>query len=302
MQKITPHLWFDSQAEEAMHFYTSIFQHSKMAKIAYYGEAGAEVSGKPKGTVLTVTFELEGQEFGALNGGPVFHFSPAVSFFVNCKTQEEVNELWKKLSAGGKVLMELDRYPFSEKYGWLEDKFGVSWQLNLASRTQKITPSFLFVGEQHGKAEEAIHFYTSLFKNSSVIRIERYGAGEEAPEGTVKYAMFSLNGQEFIAMESNGEHPFTFTPAISFLVNCEAQEEVDELWDKLAQGGEIDPCGWLKDKYGVSWQIVPTVLGEMLSDRDPQKSEKVMKAMLQMKKIDIQALQQAYSSSRTDLT
>jgi len=302
MQKITPYLWFDSQAEEAMHFYTSIFQHSKMAKISYYGEAGAEVSGKPKGTVLTVTFELEGLEFGALNGGPAFHFSPAVSFFVNCKTQEEVDELWKKLSAGGKALMKLDRYPFSEKYGWLEDKFGVSWQLNLASRTQKITPSFLFVGEQHGKAEEAMQFYTSLFKDSSIIRIERYGAGEGAPEGTVKHAMFSLNGQEFIAMESNGEHPFTFTPATSFLVNCETQEEVDELWNKLAQGGEIEACGWLKDKYGVSWQIVPTVLGEMLSDRDPQRSEKVMKAMLQMKKLDIQTLQQAYSSSQTDLT
>jgi predicted 3-demethylubiquinone-9 3-methyltransferase (glyoxalase superfamily) len=294
MQKITPFLWFDSQAEEAMHFYTSIFKHSKIMNIARYGEAGAEVSGKPKGTVMTVTFELEGQEFGALNGGPSFHFSPAVSFFVNCKTQEEVDTLWEKLSTGGTVLMKLDTYPFSEKFGWLEDRFGISWQLNLASHTQKITPSFLFVGEQHGKAEEAIHFYVSLFENSSVIRIERYGAGEEDPEGTVKYAIFSLNGQEFIAMESKREHPFTFTPAISFLVNCQTQEDVDELWEKLAEGGEEEACGWLKDKYGVSWQIVPTVLGEMLGDTDPERSQKVMRAMLQMKKIDIKTLQEAY--------
>lgn len=294
MQKITPYLWFDNQAEEAVHFYTSIFQHSKMGNIAHYGEAGAKASGKPKGTAMTVTFELEGQEFIALNGGPYFHFSPAVSFFVNCKTQSEINELWEKLSAGGKVLMELDKYPFSEKFGWVEDKFNVSWQLNLASGSQKIAPFLLFVGEQHGKAEEAIHFYVSLFKNSSVIKIERYGAGEQEPEGTVKYAMFILNGQQFMAMESKREHPFTFTPAISFLVSCQAQEEVDNLWEKLAQGGEQDKCGWLKDKYGVSWQIVPTVLGELLHDTDPQRSEKVMKAMLQMKKIDIKTLQELY--------
>jgi predicted 3-demethylubiquinone-9 3-methyltransferase (glyoxalase superfamily) len=293
MQKIIPHLWFDNQAEEAMHFYTSIFHHSKVGNITRYGEAGP----RPQGSVMTASFELEGQQFVALNGGPYFTFSPAVSFFVNCETQEEVDELWKKLSAGGTVLMELQKYPFSEKYGWLEDPFGVSWQLNLASHTPKITPAFLFVGECHGKAEEAIQFYVSLFEHSSVIRIERYGAGEEAPEGTVKYAMFSLNGQQFIAMESNGEHPFTFTPAISFLVNCQTQQEVDQRWETFSEGGEQEDCGWLRDKYGVSWQIVPTMLGELLGDPDPGKSQRVMQAMLQMKKIDIKTLKHAYEQN-----
>lgn len=293
MQKIIPHLWFDNQAEEAMYFYTSIFHHSKVGTVTRYGEAGPG----PLGSVMTASFELEGQPFVALNGGPYFTFSPAISFFVNCGTQEEVDALWKKLSAGGTVLMELGKYPFSEQYGWLEDRFGVSWQLNLASHTPKITPAFLFVGEHHGKAEEAIHFYVSLFEHSSLIRIERYGADEEAPEGTVKFALFSLSGQHFIAMESNREHPFTFTPAISFLVNCQTQQEVDQWWETFSLGGEQENCGWLRDKYGVSWQIVPTVLGELLSDPDPAKSQRVMQAMLQMRKIDIKTLQRAYEQN-----
>jgi predicted 3-demethylubiquinone-9 3-methyltransferase (glyoxalase superfamily) len=246
---------------------------------------------------MAASFELEGQEFVALNGGPEFTFTPAISFFVNYETQEEVDALWEKLACEGTVLMELDKYPFSEKFGWVEDKFGVSWQLNLASRKQKIVPSFLFVGEQHGKAEEAMNVYLSLFENSSLIKIERYSTGEGEPEGTVKHALFELDGQEFMAMDSNREHPFTFTPAISLLVNCETQEEVDELWEKLAFGGEKEQCGWLKDKYGVSWQIVPTRLGEMLGDPDPERSQRVMKAMLQMKKIDILTLQEAYEQN-----
>jgi predicted 3-demethylubiquinone-9 3-methyltransferase (glyoxalase superfamily) len=290
MQKISSCLWFDDNAEEAVNFYTSIFKNSKIGSVARYGEEGPG----PKGRVMTMTFQLDGQEFMALNGGPHFTFSPAISFFVNCETQPEIDELWDKLSEGGTVLMELDTYPFSEKFGWVADKFGVSWQLNRASRTQKIAPFFMYVGKQHGKAEEAIHFYISLFKHSSILNIERYGAGQEEPEGTVMHAVFSLNGQEFMAMDSNREHPFTFSPAISLFVNCETQEEVDELWEKLSEGGEKEECGWLKDKYGVSWQIVPTVLGELMQDEDPEKSKRVMKTMLQMKKIDIKTLQEAY--------
>ncbi len=160
MQKITPCLWFDSQAEEAVHFYTSIFKNSKIGSVARYGEAGAKASGRPKGTVMIITFQLEGQEFMALNGGPIFKFTEAISFIVNCKTQKEVDRLWEKLSEGG---------------------------------------------------------------------------------------------------------------------------------DEQAQ-----QCGWLKDKYGVSWQIVPSVLGKMIQDKDPEKAERVMKAMLPMKKIDIKTLKQAY--------
>jgi predicted 3-demethylubiquinone-9 3-methyltransferase (glyoxalase superfamily) len=290
MQKIIPCLLFDGKAEEATDFYTSIFKNSKAVSIMRYGEAGPG----PKGTVMSATFQLDGQEFIALNGGPQFTFSPAISFFVNCETQKEVDDLWKKLSEGGTVLMELDKYPFSEKFGWVEDKFGVSWQLNLASRMQKITPFLMFVGKQHGKAEEAMNFYISLFNNSSIDGIERYGKSEEEPKGKVKHATFSLNGQEFMAMDSNREHPFTFSEAISLFVNCETQEEVDEFWEKLSEGGEKQRIGWLKDKYGVSWQIVPTVLGELLNDPGSEKSQRVMKAMLEMDKMDIGKLKQSY--------
>jgi len=153
---------------------------------------------------------------------------------------------------------------------------------------QKITP-FLWFDNQ---AEEAMNFYTSIFKNSKIGNVTRYGEGGPGPKGTVITATFQLDGQEFMAL--NGGPQFTFTEAISFFVNCETQQEVDELWEKLSEGGEKSRCGWLKDKYGLSWQIVPTALGEMLNDPDPVKSKRVMEAMLQMDKIDIKTLKQAY--------
>jgi predicted 3-demethylubiquinone-9 3-methyltransferase (glyoxalase superfamily) len=157
---------------------------------------------------------------------------------------------------------------------------------------QKITP-FLWFDDQ---AEEAVEFYTSIFKNSKIKSVTRYGEeGAKAagrPKGSVMTVVFELEGQEFIAL--NGGPVFTFSPAISFLLNCKTQKEVDELWEKLSEGGEKDRCGWLKDKYGVSWQIVPIVLGEMLQDKDPKKSRRVMEAMLRMDKIDIETLKQAY--------
>lgn len=153
---------------------------------------------------------------------------------------------------------------------------------------EKITPFLWF----DGKAEEAANFYTSIFKNSKIVNMVRYGEAGPGPKGTVMSAVFELNGQTFIAL--NGGPMFTFSPAISFFVNCEAQEEVDDLWEKLSEGGERQRCGWLKDKYGVSWQIVPTMLGQLLQDKDAEKSKRVMKAMLQMDKIDIAALKRAY--------
>lgn len=293
MKKIIPYLWFNNQAEQAVNLYISVFKNSKILDMSYYGEAGANISGESKGNVMTVNFELQGQEFIALNGGSVFTFTPAISFFVNCENTEEINNLWEKLSENGLVHMELNKYPFSERFGWVQDKFGVNWQLSLASHKQKITPFLMFVGEQQGKAEEAMDFYISLFNNSNFKEIQRYNSREEETGGTVKHAVFSLNGQEFMAMDSSGEHTFTFSEAISFFVNCETQEEVDELWKKFTDGGEEGQCGWLKDKYGVSWQIIPTALGEMLGGPDPVKSERAMEAMLQMKKIDIQNLKEA---------
>ena len=153
---------------------------------------------------------------------------------------------------------------------------------------QKITP-FLWCD---GKAEEAMNFYVSIFKDSKVVSVSRYGDAGPGPKGSVMSATFQLDGQQFYAL--NGGPHFTFTPAISFFVNCETQEEVDELWEKLSAGGEKSQCGWLKDQYGLSWQIIPSILGRLLQDKDPEKSKRVMNAMLQMKKIDLARLQQAY--------
>lgn len=287
-QKLTPCLWFNDNAEEAVTFYTSIFKNSKIKGVTRYGDAAAEASGRPKGSVMTLVFELEAQEFMALNGGPHFKFTPALSFFVWCETEKEINDLWKKLSEGGKALMELNKYPFAEKYGWCEDKFGVSWQVILSSRKQKISPALLFVKEQSGKAEEAMKFYTSLFENSKIESIAR-----DEKTGVVLHARFALAGQTFVALESPMDHPFTFTPAISFIVNCDNQQEVDEFWKKLSADKEAEQCGWLRDRFAVSWQIVPRALGEMMLNIDSQKSERVMKALLNMKKLDIQTLEQA---------
>jgi predicted 3-demethylubiquinone-9 3-methyltransferase (glyoxalase superfamily) len=153
---------------------------------------------------------------------------------------------------------------------------------------QKIIP-FLWLD---GKAEEAMNFYTSIFKNSKLINIMRNGEAGPGPEGTLMSATFQLDGQEFIAL--NGGPQFTFSPAISFFVNCKTQDEVDDLWMKLSEDGETQGPGWVKDKYGVSWQIVPLALGEMLNDPDSEKSQNVMKALLQMDKLDIKKLKQAY--------
>jgi predicted 3-demethylubiquinone-9 3-methyltransferase (glyoxalase superfamily) len=156
---------------------------------------------------------------------------------------------------------------------------------------QKITPFLWF----DGKAEEAMNCYISIFKNSKIVSVTRYGEAGPGPKGTVMTAKFELNGQEFVAL--NGGPQFTFTEAISFVVNCETQQEVDELWEKLSEGGEKSRCGWLKDKYGLSWQVVPTALVEMLQDKDTKKSNRVMQAMLQMDKIDIETLRHAYLAS-----
>jgi predicted 3-demethylubiquinone-9 3-methyltransferase (glyoxalase superfamily) len=284
-----------NQAEQAVKFYTSVYKNSKIGQISRYGDAGPG----PAGSVMTASFELEGLQFTALNAGPAFNFTPAISFFVSCETEDELDRIWAQLSTGGKVLMPLGEYPFSKKFGWLEDQYGLTWQLNLSRRAQKIIPFLLFVGKQHGKAEEAMQFYTSLFKDSAIEMIIRYGPGQYEPEGTVMQAVFRVDGQEFMAMDSAWEHQFAFTEAISLYVNCETQAEVDYLWERLGEGGDeaAQQCGWLKDRFGLSWQIVPSVLIKLLNDPDPVKARRVTEAMLQMKKIEIPALERAHETA-----
>jgi predicted 3-demethylubiquinone-9 3-methyltransferase (glyoxalase superfamily) len=189
LQEIAPCLWFDDQAEEAARFYLSIFTDSKIESIARYTKAGFEIHGRPDGSVMTVDFHLAGQNFTALNGGPLFKFTPAISFFVVCESEAEVDALWKALAHRGEVLMDLAKYDWSEKYGWLNDRYGLSWQIALgkfADAGQKITPSLMFVGAQNGRAEEALKYYASIFEGSGIDGILRYGPGEAVPPGRAK--------------------------------------------------------------------------------------------------------------------
>jgi len=298
-QNIIPNLWFDREAEEAAGFYTSIFKNSRIGHLMRATKAGFETTGVPEGSVVTVEFDLEDQKFVGINGGPLFKFTPAVSFLVACATKEEVDALWARLSEDGTVMMELGAYPFSERYGWTQDKYGLSWQvMAMGDRPikQKIIPTLMFVGEQCGKAEEAIKLYTSLFEKAGIGGIDRYGKGEEPDkEGTIRHAGFTLEGQEFAAMDSAYDHHFTFNEAISLLRTCETQAEIDRFWGKLtADGGQESMCGWLKDKYGVSWQIAPSILEKMLRDPDIEKVERVTEAFLKMQKLVIAELEKAY--------
>jgi predicted 3-demethylubiquinone-9 3-methyltransferase (glyoxalase superfamily) len=194
--------------------------------------------------------------------------------------------------------MELGAYPFSERYGWLQDKYGLSWQIIYSSGAdvkQKITPVIMFVGDVCGKAEEAVNFWTSGFRAAKIDMLLRFGKGEEPDkEGTLKYASFSLFGQEFGAMDSAHEHRFIFNEAISFIVNCDTQEEIDDYWNKLSAVPEAEQCGWLKDKYGFSWQVAPTGMDEMLVGNDRERIDRVTQAFLVMKKIDMAKLQEVY--------
>lgn len=292
-QQITPHLWFDNYAEEAARFYTSIFKDSKIKNMT-------TLHNTPSGTVEIFTVELLGQEFTLISAGPLFKFNPSVSFLITCSTKEEVDALWKRLTEGGAALMELAEYPFSEKYGWVQDKYGLSWQVMFIGDRkikQRIIPTLMFVGKQCGKAEEAINFYASVFGAARVSDILRYSKGEEPDkEGTVKHAAFMLEGQEFAAMDSARGHNFAFNESISFMVHCETQKEIDYYWGKLSADPKAEQCGWLKDKYGLSWQIVPNLMDEMLKDKDKKKIARVTEAFLQMKKLDIAKLKKAYES------
>ena len=282
-QKITPFLWFDHQAEEAAGFYTSVFRNSKIDRVVHFGEQ-----------VGVVDFSLDGQGFNAMNAGPAFQLNPTISFFVVCETEAETDEVWGKLLEGGKVLVHLDKYPWSEKYGWVQDRYGLSWQISLGKMEdtgQKFTPSLLFSGIQSGRAEEALHFYASVFSPSSITGILHYGAGGEGREGTVNHAQFSLCGQTFMAMDDSMESPDSFNEALSFVVDCEDQKEVDYFWDSLlAGGGQESMCGWLKDRFGVSWQVIPRALPKLLSDPDPEKAQRASAAMMKMRKIEVDKL------------
>ena len=304
-QKIAPHLWYDKEARQAAELYTSVLPHSTVSDVSTLQDT-------PSGDTDIVSFELWGQKFMAISAGPLFKFNPSISFIVNFDpllfgssptpeqaAREKLDAAWESLSEGGKVLMELGEYPFSKRFGWLEDKYGLSWQLILTDpqgdRRPPIIPAMLFVGENAGRAEEAINFYLSVFKDAKLGSMMRYGA-DQAPdeEGTVRFADFMLEGLWFTAMDSAHEHNFAFNEAVSLMVYCDDQDEIDYYWERLSAVPEAEQCGWLKDKFGVSWQIVPTSMDEMMQSGTPELVARVTEAFLKMKKFVLAELQRAY--------
>lgn len=299
MQKIIPHLWFDTEAKEAAEFYVSAFEDSSITSVVTLHDT-------PSGDAETVTFDLSGYSFMAISAGPYFKPNPAISFMVNfdpskdAKAKEKLDALWNTLSEGAKVMMPLQEYPFSKHYGWLEDRFGVSWQLILTDPEGEerpfIIPSLLFTKEVCGRAEEAGDFYVSVFKNTKRGMVARYPAGmEPEKEGTVMFSDFQLEGQWFTAMDSAQSHDFGFTEGVSLLVRCDSQEEIDYYWEKLSHVPEAEQCGWVKDQFGVSWQISPARLDEMMRDGTPEQIDRVVQAFLKMKRFDLAALESAYA-------
>lgn len=301
MQKIIPHLWFDTQAKEAAEFYTTLFPDSEITSVSTLKDT-------PSGDTDVVLFKLWGFEFQSISAGPLFKFNPSISFMVNFdpaqdpEAESRIDQVWGKLIDGGKALMPIDNYGFSPRYGWVEDKYGVTWQLILTDPDGEprpfIMPSFLFVGEKAGKAEEATDFYLSVFKNSKRGMISRYSAGMEPnKEGTVMFTDFHLEGQWFTAGDSALMHDFDFNEAISIIVKCEDQNEIDSYWERLSAVPEAEQCGWLKDKYGVSWQIVPKEMDEMMAKGTPEQIQRVTEAFLKMKKFDVAELRKAYEGT-----
>jgi len=309
--KIVPHLWFDREAVEAAKFYASVFPKSRVDSVA---PIPADTPSGPAGSCDIVEFTVFDQPFMAINAGPLFRINPSISFMVNfdplffgaaetreAEARKKLDEVWEKLTDGGKVMMPLDEYPFSKRYGWVEDRYGVSWQLILTDPAGEprpaIIPSLMFNGPNAGKAEEAIRYYVSAFRNAHLGSLHRYGPGQQ-PDGeeTIAFGEFMLENAWFAAMDSARTHGFAFNEGVSLLVYCEDQAEIDYYREKLSAVPEAEQCGWVKDRYGVSWQITWRQLDRMIADPDENRARRVAEAMLRMKTIDIAALEQAYAA------
>lgn len=317
MQKITPNLWFNGNAKEAVDFYTSVFPDANVIATSHYPkskeEGLADFQLNMAGKVLTIDFGIMDFRFVAINAGPEFTPNPSISFFITLDSKEEIDELWGKLADGGDEKMALTKYPFSEYYGWVQDKYNVSWQLILKNPDgdwrPKVMPSLLFTQDKNGKAEEAIGFYFSVFsakggsasggKNSPSAAstdslqassgqvkqgqlVRRTEDDPMAKAGTLSFGDLLLENTWIAAMDGGAGHDFTFNEGVSLLISCKDQAEIDYYWEKLTlDGGEESVCGWLKDKYGVSWQVAPTDMEDLMKKPD------AFKIMMQQKKIII---------------
>ncbi len=291
IRKIMTCLWFDQEAGKAGEFYLNVFENSKLLSKSL-------MTGTPSGDVESLTLAIEDINLMMISAGPYFKINPSISFMISCDNEDEVRKYWDAFIEGGQALMPLDQYDFSKLYGWVEDRFGVSWQIMFVGKEPiktKIRLALMFVGDNCGHAEEAIDYYVDIFGKSERKSVSRYGEGfpPNKPD-MINFAEFVLEGQSFSIMDSAYDHGFTFSEGVSLIINCDSQVEIDYYWDKLSAVPEAEQCGWIKDKYGVSWQISPTVLNDMMDDKDPEVINRVTKAFLEMKKLDIAEIEKAY--------
>jgi len=292
MQRIVPNIWFNQTAEEAAEFYTSVFPGGRVVDTQRYPTEGlpdfqAEMAGK----ALMVELELAGYRLLGINAGPEFPLNPSVSFLLNFdpsadpKARQNLDQLWAALADGGQALMPLQEYDFSPHYGWIQDKYGVSWQLMLTNPTGQprpfLTPSLMFGHTAQGQAKAAIDFYTELFAGQTGTLVT-YPEAAGPVAGEVMFADFQLFDQWFAAMDAAGQD-FTFNCGMSLMLSCADQGEIDYYWERLSAVPAAEQCGWCADQCGLSWQIVPADMGPLMAKPDAYSK------LMGMKKIEIAA-------------
>ena len=293
MQRIVPNLWFDHTAAEAAEFYTSVFPDARITQTIHYPTEGLlDFQQEFAGDVLTVEFEIRGYRFIAINAGPDVTVNPSISFMLNFdpagdpEARAHIDALWERLSEGGEALMPLGDYDFSNWYGWVKDRYGITWQLMLTdSGTQSpfIVPSLMFTEAVQNRAGEAIDYYTSVFGGHVGTVMHYPEDADSAAAGGVMFGDFELLGQWFAAMDSGVVHGFTFNFGVSLMVECADQAELDTYWSQLSSVPDAEQCGWCADRFGVSWQLVPANLAVLMSK--PGAYDKLMS----MKKIEVAA-------------
>ncbi|MBN9105380.1 MAG: VOC family protein [Propionibacteriaceae bacterium] len=291
VQKIVPNLWFDHTAAEAAAFYAQVLPNTRVTGTEHYPTEGLlDFQAEFAGSELVVNFEVDGFAFAGINAGSEFKPNPAISFFLNFDPSRDpdarahLDEVWSALVDGGMELMPLGEYPFSPHYAWVQDRYGVNWQLMLTNPAGDprpfVVPSLMFTGPVRNRAEEAIGFYTDLFGGTGSVPSRYEQQTQLAAPGSVTYGEMNLFGQWFAVMDSPVEHPFNFDPGVSLQLNCAGQAELDRYWDALSTVPEAEQCGWCADRFGVSWQVVPDNLGELMAK--PGAYAKLM----EMKKIE----------------
>ncbi|QGU04881.1 VOC family protein [Corynebacterium comes] len=276
MQTIIPHLWINRVGDDATDFYVSALPDTTVVqKWTYPPDDLLDFQREFGGQTLTVELDVAGYRLALINAGDEFTPTPAITFFLNFDPSQredargDLDRTWEKLCDGGQVLMDLGEYPFSPRYGWVQDKYGVSWQLMLTDPAGEprpfVVPDLMFCGPVQNKAGEAVDFYLSVFPDAALGNRVHYDQPHgPATTDSVLFSEFQIRGEWLAAMDSAVEQPFTFTPGVSLLVNARGQEEIDRLWDALSAVPEAEQCGWLQDRYGVSWQIAPENLNELL--------------------------------------